>query len=66
MTTSVRPSREIDGKGRSIRELPVGHKYSIDSRRAFRKADLDKRQELYQKIAEPNWNPQALAQEALA
>lgn len=30
MTTSVRPSREIDGKGRTIRELLAGRKYSID------------------------------------
>ena len=30
MTTSPRPSREIDGKGRTIRELLAGRKYSID------------------------------------
>jgi Protein of unknown function DUF262/Protein of unknown function (DUF1524) len=30
MTTSPRPSRAIDGKGRTIRELLAGHKYSID------------------------------------
>src|SRR5207245_1111368 len=31
MTTRIAgPSREIDGKGRSIRELLAGHKYSID------------------------------------
>ena len=30
MTTTVRPSRAIDGKGRTIRELLAGHKYSID------------------------------------
>jgi hypothetical protein len=30
MTTSSRPSRAIDGKGRTIRELLAGHKYSID------------------------------------
>jgi hypothetical protein len=30
MTTVPRPSREIDGKGRSIRDLLAGRKYSID------------------------------------
>ena len=30
MTTSTRPSREIDGKGRTIRDLLAGRKYSID------------------------------------
>src|SRR5436190_10232426 len=30
MTATARPSREIDGKGRTIRELLAGHKYSID------------------------------------
>jgi hypothetical protein len=30
MTTTPRPSREIDGKGRTIRELLAGRKYSID------------------------------------
>lgn len=30
MTTTDRPSREIDGKGRSVRELLAGRKYSID------------------------------------
>ena len=30
MTTSSRPPREIDGKGRTIRELLAGRKYSID------------------------------------
>lgn len=30
MTTSARASREIDGKGRTIRELLAGRKYSID------------------------------------
>src|SRR5688500_20241741 len=30
MTTPTRPPREIDGKGRSIRELLAGRKYSID------------------------------------
>ena len=30
MTTPSRPPREIDGKGRSIRELLAGRKYSID------------------------------------
>lgn len=30
MTTPTRPSREIDGKGRTIRELLSGRKYSID------------------------------------
>lgn len=28
--TTVRPSREIDGKGRTVRELLAGRKYSID------------------------------------
>jgi uncharacterized protein with ParB-like and HNH nuclease domain len=28
--TSIRQSREIDGKGRTIRELLSGRKYSID------------------------------------
>ncbi|RME96008.1 MAG: DUF262 domain-containing protein [Alphaproteobacteria bacterium] len=30
MNTNARPSREIDGKGRTVRELLVGRKYSID------------------------------------
>jgi hypothetical protein len=30
MTTALRPSREIDGKGRTVRELLAGRKYSID------------------------------------
>ena len=30
MTATVRPSREIDGKGRTVRELLAGRKYSID------------------------------------
>jgi hypothetical protein len=30
MTTPSRPHREIDGKGRTIRELLAGRKYSID------------------------------------
>lgn len=30
MTTSTNPSREIDGKGRTVRELLAGRKYSID------------------------------------
>ncbi len=30
MTTQSRPPREIDGKGRTIRELLAGRKYSID------------------------------------
>ena len=30
MTATLRPSRDIDGKGRTIRELLAGHKYSID------------------------------------
>lgn len=30
MTVANRPPREIDGKGRSIRELLAGRKYSID------------------------------------
>src|SRR5581483_6441279 len=30
MTTAPRPSREIDGKGRTVRELLAGRKYSID------------------------------------
>lgn len=30
MTTSPRPSREIDGKGRTVRDLLAGRKYSID------------------------------------
>ena len=30
MTSTPRPSREIDGKGRTIRELLAGRKYSID------------------------------------
>ena len=29
-TRTARPSREIDGKGRSVRELLAGRKYSID------------------------------------
>ena len=30
MSTATRPSREIDGKGRTVRELLAGRKYSID------------------------------------
>ena len=30
MSATVRPSREIDGKGRTVRELLAGRKYSID------------------------------------
>jgi hypothetical protein len=30
MSTPTRPPREIDGKGRTIRELLAGRKYSID------------------------------------
>ncbi len=30
MTSATRPSREIDGKGRTVRELLAGRKYSID------------------------------------
>jgi hypothetical protein len=30
VTTALRPSREIDGKGRTVRELLAGRKYSID------------------------------------
>ena len=30
MTESTRVSREIDGKGRTVRELLAGRKYSID------------------------------------
>ena len=30
MTDSIHPSREIDGKGRTVRELLTGRKYSID------------------------------------
>jgi uncharacterized protein with ParB-like and HNH nuclease domain len=30
MTATLRQSRAIDGKGRTIRELLAGHKYSID------------------------------------
>ena len=28
--STARPSREIDGKGRTVRELLAGRKYSID------------------------------------
>ena len=30
MIATARPSREIDGKGRTVRELLAGRKYSID------------------------------------
>ena len=30
MIDTLRPSREIDGKGRTVRELLTGRKYSID------------------------------------
>jgi uncharacterized protein with ParB-like and HNH nuclease domain len=30
MSVTVRSSREIDGKGRTVRELLAGRKYSID------------------------------------
>ena len=30
MTTIIRTPRAVDGKGRTIRELLAGHKYSID------------------------------------
>ncbi len=30
MTADQRPSREIDGKGRTVRELLARRKYSID------------------------------------
>ncbi len=30
MTIGPRPSREIDGKGRTVRDLLAGRKYSID------------------------------------
>ncbi len=29
-TATTRPSRAIDGKGRTVRELLAGRKYSID------------------------------------
>jgi hypothetical protein len=34
--------------------------------REFKKADLDARQELYQRLAETIWNPERLAQEAIS
>ena len=74
MTTTPRPSREIDGKGLTVRELLAGRKYSIDyieesglrfgARAEFRKADLYARQALYQQLAERIWSPERLAQEA--
>jgi hypothetical protein len=103
MTTAPRPPREIDGKGRTVRELLAGRKYSIDyyqrehylgqnlfarslheraydhnpgfrrfieasglpfrAHAAFRKADLDARQALYQRLAEHIWNPAVLDEE---
>jgi len=40
MTTAQRPSREIDGKGRTVRECLAGRRYSIDSyqRQSIRQA----------------------------
>lgn len=84
-----RPSREIDGKGRTVRELLAGqnllarslHGKAYDHNPGFRrfieasglplrahaefkKADLDARQVLYQRLAERIWNPERLDEEA--
>jgi hypothetical protein len=75
MSNTPRPSRDIDGKGRSVRELLAGRKYSIDyyqeesqlpfrTLAEFRKADLDARQVLYQRLAERVWSPERLEEEA--
>ncbi|MCL4763088.1 MAG: hypothetical protein KJ018_15150 [Burkholderiales bacterium] len=61
MTTSCRPSRELlaDRYGTIKRSrLP------IRTRGEFRKADLDARQALYQKLAERIGQPGRLAEEA--
>ncbi len=49
MNAAPRLSREIDGKGRTVRDLLAG---------------LDTRRVLYQKLAEPIWNSERLAREA--
>jgi hypothetical protein len=80
MTSVVRPSREIDGEGRTVRELLAGRKYSIDyCQRGYtwqlkqvaelldaelRKADLDARHMLYQRLAERIWTSESMDQEA--
>lgn len=57
MTPVLRPSREIDGKGRTVRELLAGRKYAIDYyQREYRWQQ--------KQLAERIWNPERLAQEA--
>ncbi len=58
MNKSPRPSREIDGKGRTVRDLLADRKYSIDY------YQRDARQVLCQKLAEQIWNPERLVQAA--
>jgi uncharacterized protein with ParB-like and HNH nuclease domain len=57
MSSTPHILREIDGKGRTVRELLSGRKYSID---------YYQREYKWQKeqVAELIWNPDRLAQEA--
>ena len=59
MTTASRPSREIDGKGRTVRGLLAGRKYSIDYyQREYRRHR--------KRLAERIWDPERLMQEAVS
>lgn len=56
MTTAPRPSREIDGKGRTVRDLLAGRSYSID----YYQREYKWQQK---QVAALIWNPERLAQE---
>jgi hypothetical protein len=43
---------------------PWGGEFRVVRRGEFKKADLDARQELYQRLAEWIWSPERLAREA--
>jgi hypothetical protein len=62
MTAIPRSSRAVDGKGRTIREVLAGYKYSID----YYQRECDARQELYQRLEEQIWSPERLAHELLS
>ena len=50
-----RPTREIDGKGRTIRELLAGHKYSIDYYQREYKWQRKQLAELIDELASKFW-----------
>jgi hypothetical protein len=66
MTVPATSSREIEGKGRIIRELLAARKYSIDCYQREYKWQQMQVSELYQKLVEEIWLPARILEEARA